>query len=52
MEPGILKNISPNIEKHMEIVPIPQHLEEACLCMVFGSTLIGFALKWLLNVLH
>ena len=36
--------------ERMEINPIPQDLKEACLCKGFGSTLIGSALKWLLNV--
>ena len=36
--------------ERMEIIPIPTHLKEACLCKGFGSTLIGSALKWLLSV--
>ena len=36
--------------ERMEIIPIPAHLKEACLCKGFGSTLTGSALKWLLSV--
>ncbi|KAL4562280.1 hypothetical protein LXL04_034479 [Taraxacum kok-saghyz] len=36
--------------ERMEIIPIPTHLKEACLCQGFGSTLTGSALKWLLSV--
>ncbi|XP_023743491.2 uncharacterized protein LOC111891665 [Lactuca sativa] len=36
--------------ERMEIIPIPGHLKEACICKGFGSTLIGASLKWLLNV--
>ncbi|KAL7609104.1 hypothetical protein Lser_V15G13261 [Lactuca serriola] len=37
-------------QERMEIIPILVHLKEACLCKGFGSTLMGSALKWLLNV--
>lgn len=37
-------------KERMEIIPIPPHLKEACMCRGFGSTLIGSALKWLFNV--
>lgn len=37
--------------ERMEIILIPLHLKEGCLCMGFGSTLIGSALEWFLNVL-
>ncbi|KAL4553980.1 hypothetical protein LXL04_039903 [Taraxacum kok-saghyz] len=37
--------------ERMEIIPIPAHLKEACLCKGFGSTLTGSALKWLLSVI-
>ncbi|KAL7602922.1 hypothetical protein Lser_V15G16606 [Lactuca serriola] len=33
----------------MEIIPMPGHLKEACLCKGFGSTLTGSTLKWLQN---
>ena len=36
--------------ERMEIIPVPTHLNEACLRKGFGSTLIGSALKWLLSV--
>ena len=36
--------------ERMEVIPIPAHLKEACLCKGFGSTLTGSALKWLLNL--
>ncbi|XP_023735311.1 uncharacterized protein LOC111883158 [Lactuca sativa] len=36
--------------ERMEIIPIPVHLTEACLCKGFVSNLTGSALKWLLNV--
>ncbi|XP_023764672.1 uncharacterized protein LOC111913178 [Lactuca sativa] len=36
--------------KRMEIIPIPVHSKEACLCKGFGSTPMGLALKWRLNI--
>ncbi|KAK1411207.1 hypothetical protein QVD17_37753 [Tagetes erecta] len=36
--------------ERMEINHIPKKLKEACLCKVFGSTLTGSALKWLLSL--
>ena len=36
--------------ERIKIIPIPPHLNETCLYKGFRSTLIGSALKWILNV--
>ena len=38
--------------ERMEIIPIPTHFKEACLCKDFGLTLTGKAMKWLINIPH